>query len=73
MMYQLQDDYLDGCTDGTFKATGEKFFTCSHGQGLYFPLASLIPDQRFGGVTEQSDLSAECCKENRKYNVYLVF
>ncbi|XP_064393282.1 ubiquitin carboxyl-terminal hydrolase CYLD-like isoform X2 [Halichondria panicea] len=41
------EDYMDGCTDGTFKATGKKHFTCAHGKGLYFPLASLRPDGRF--------------------------
>ncbi len=39
---------MDGCTDGTFTTTGEKHFTCAHGKGLYFPLASLRPDDRFG-------------------------
>ncbi|XP_064393270.1 uncharacterized protein LOC135340804 isoform X2 [Halichondria panicea] len=42
------EDYMDGCTDGTFKTTGEKYFTCTFGHGLYFPLASLCPDERFG-------------------------
>ena len=45
---------MNGCTDGTFKTTGEKYFTCTFGRGLYFPLASLRPDERFGlqaGVT----------------------
>ncbi len=39
---------MDGCTDGTFTTTGEKYFTCTFGHGLYFPLASLRPDERFG-------------------------
>ncbi len=39
---------MAGCTDGTFIATGEKHFTCAHGKGLYFPLATLRPDERFG-------------------------
>ncbi len=46
--FSSQEDYMDGCTDGTFKATGEKHFTCAHGKGLYFPLANLRPDERFG-------------------------
>ncbi len=46
--FSSQEDYMDGCTDGTFKATGEKYFTCTYGKGLYFPLASLRPDERFG-------------------------
>ncbi len=44
----LQEEYMNGCTDGTFKATGEKYFTCAFGHGLYFPLASLRPDERSG-------------------------
>ncbi len=39
---------MTGCTDGTFNATGEKHFSCTLGKGLYFPLASLRPDERFG-------------------------
>ena len=39
---------MDKCTDGTLKTTGKKHFTCAHGKGLYFPLASLHPDERFG-------------------------
>ncbi|XP_064393273.1 ubiquitin carboxyl-terminal hydrolase CYLD-like isoform X2 [Halichondria panicea] len=42
------EDYMDGCTDGTFTTTGEKYFTCTFGHGLYFPLANLRPDERFG-------------------------
>ena len=39
---------MDGCNDGTFKSTEEKYFTCTFGHGLYFPLDSLRPDERFG-------------------------
>ena len=39
---------MNGCTDGTFPTTGEKHFTCAYGKGLYFPLATLRPDERFG-------------------------
>ena len=42
---------MEGCTDGTFQSTGQKFFDCRPGHGLYFPLANLRPDQRFGGAT----------------------
>ena len=36
---------MEGCTDGTFH--GQKYFDCQYGRGLYFPLASLRPDERF--------------------------
>ncbi len=38
---------MDGCTDGTLRTTEEKHFTCTFGHGLYFPLASLRPGERF--------------------------
>ena len=67
----LQEKHLDGCTDGTFKATGEKFFNCAPGHGLYFPLASLTPDKRFGDVSEQTNLPATCLnsEENREWSL----
>ncbi len=37
-----QEDYLEGCSDGTFKLTGEKHFTCAFGRGLYLPLTSVL-------------------------------
>ena len=36
---------MEGCTDGTIH--GQKYFDCQDGRGLYFPLASLRPDERF--------------------------
>ena len=38
---------MDGCKDGTFPATGQKFFSCLYGRGLYYPLYNLQPDQRY--------------------------
>ena len=38
---------MDQCTDGTFQATGQKFFNCPHGMGLYYPLQNVKPDQRW--------------------------
>ena len=49
-----QDEYLEGCSDGTLKSTGEKFFSCPPGRGLYFPLTSLTPDPRFADVPAQT-------------------
>ena len=50
-LYQLQEEYMEGCNDGTFPATGERIFECPPGHGLYFPLANLRPDERVGGAT----------------------
>lgn len=41
------DDYMEGCTDGTLLSTGQKFFTCLEGRGMYYPLVNLQPDMRF--------------------------
>lgn len=38
---------MDGCTDGTFHGTGQKFFDCPSGRGLYYPLKNLRPDARY--------------------------
>lgn len=38
---------MEGCGDGTFQATGQKFFKCLPGRGLYYPLKNLIPDPRY--------------------------
>ena len=38
---------MEGCTDGTFQATGQKFFDCPHGRGLFYPLDKLVPDRRY--------------------------
>ncbi len=50
---------MSGCTDGTFKTTGDKHFTCTFGHGLYYPLASVRPDERFGPVST-SQGNREC-------------
>ena len=47
MFLFLQDDYMEGCTDGTLLSTGQKFFSCLHGQGIYYPRVNLQPDARF--------------------------
>ena len=38
---------MDGWTDGVFQATGQKFFNCPYGRGLYYFLRNLKPDQRY--------------------------
>ena len=43
----LQDEYMVGCTDGTLTSTGQKFFNCLPGRGMYYPLVNLQPDTRF--------------------------
>ena len=41
---------MKGCTDGTFNATGQKFFDCPSGKGLYYPLGKVQPDARYTEV-----------------------
>ena len=43
----MQEDSTDGGTDGTYQFTGQKFFDCPPGRGLYLPLANVRPDERF--------------------------
>ena len=38
---------MEGCSDGTFQQTGQKFFDCPIGRGLYYPLRNLKPDARY--------------------------
>ncbi len=38
---------MDGCTDGTWQQTGQRFFNCPDGMGMYYPLGSLGPDERY--------------------------
>ena len=38
---------MDGCSDGTFPHTGQKFFNCPPGKGLYYPLKNVQPDERY--------------------------
>ena len=38
---------MEGCTDGTLLSTGQKFFNCLQGRGMYYPLVNLEPDVRF--------------------------
>ena len=38
---------MEGCTDGTLISTGQKFFECMAGRGIYYPLFNLQPDVRF--------------------------
>ena len=47
---------MDCCTDGTFAGTGQKFFNCPQGRGMYYLLENLKP----------SEMNATL-KENRKH------
>ena len=38
---------MEGCGDGTYPGTGQKYFNCPYGRGLYYPLKSLQPDERY--------------------------
>ena len=59
---------MEGCTDGTLQMTGEKFFDCPDGRGLYFPLARLKPDERF---TDPGTTPGTAVVANRKYTQIL--
>ena len=43
----LQEEPIEGGSDGTVPQTGEKHFHCPPGRGMYFPVMNLKPDQRF--------------------------
>ena len=51
---------MEGCTDGLLVSTGQRFFSCDPGRGLYYPLVNLQPDVRDQGAIIGGDL------ENRK-------
>ena len=36
---------MDDCTDGTFAGTGQKFFNCPQGRGMYYFLENLMPSE----------------------------
>ena len=57
---------MEGCTDGTFRMTGQRFFNCQDGRGLYFPLTWLRPDER---VTDTGRVPGAAAVHipNRKY------
>jgi hypothetical protein len=38
---------MEECTDGTLASTGQKFFECMAGRGIYYPLINLQPDVRY--------------------------
>ena len=47
---------MEGCTDGTFPGTGQKFFHCPPGKGLYYPLRNLQPDERYASKNCENEL-----------------
>ena len=38
---------MEGCSDGTYQQTKQKFFSCPYGKGLYYPFENLQPDERY--------------------------
>ncbi len=56
---------LEGCTDGTFHSTGQKFFNCPIGKGLYYPLGKLKPDARYAPEVAVDG--------NREINFWCIF
>ena len=57
---------MDGCTDGTFERTGKKFFNCPERKGIYYPLESLKPDERYA-----TEMAVDGNRKNSKQ--YVVF
>ena len=49
-----QDEEMEGCTDGTWFTTGQAFFHCTPGKGLYYGLYNLKPDSRFNSASSIS-------------------
>ena len=47
---------MEGCTDGTLPYTGQKFFSCPAGMGLYYPMKNLQPDERCASKNSENDL-----------------
>ena len=47
----FQNEYMDGCTDGTWHE--RRYFICLYGRGFFCPYYNLSPDHRFdaGGNT----------------------
>ena len=45
---------MDGSSDGTFPHTAQKFFHCPPGNGLYYPLRNVQPDQRYQVTTDDN-------------------
>ncbi|XP_064385808.1 ubiquitin carboxyl-terminal hydrolase CYLD-like isoform X3 [Halichondria panicea] len=70
LIISSQEDYMEWCTDGTFKATGEKHFTCNFERGMHFPQASLCPHQRVGPVsTPQAEHAASSHRDQNPIQV----
>ena len=38
---------MEGATNGTWQQSGQKFFNCPDGMGIYYPLGSLRSDERY--------------------------
>jgi hypothetical protein len=53
---------MEGGTDGTLASTGQKFFSCQPGKGLYYPLDNLQPDKG----------SSNYCKYPMHNNIIIV-
>ena len=58
---------MEGCTDGTLFSTGQKYFSCISGRGIYLPLTNLQPDIRF--MNPALNMVGDNLR-NRKYIVY---
>lgn len=50
----MQDEVMEGGSNGTFHGTGQKLFDCPPGKGLYYPLSSLKQDQRYAVTDGQN-------------------
>lgn len=53
---------MEGCGDGTFQATGERFFNCPYGRGLYYPFRNLRPYQKHSPKVAVNEEVRQICK-----------
>ena len=60
LIFMTQDEEMEGCADGTWSTTGQAYFRCPPGKGLYYSLYNLKPDSRFN--------SASSIPLNREYD-----
>ena len=61
---------MEGCTDETYEATGQKFFNCPHNMGIYYPLRNLRPDQRWA---PDSVVPVDQSGKNHQLSCYLMY
>ena len=62
----FQDEYMDGCTDGTWHE--RRYFTCPYGRGFFCPYNSLSPDRRFDA--SENTCGADPAVNRKEQNIF---